>query len=139
MLETATYKHLADAVLVLHTLFVGFVVLGLPLIFIGAKRGWRWVRNFHFRLLHLLAIGVVVAQAWIGVICPLTDIEMLLRQRAGEKSYTESFIQHWLHKLIYYEAPWWVFTLIYTLFGLLVLLSWQLVRPHRRQSKRRPE
>ena len=139
MSETAIYKHLADAVLVLHTLFVGFVVLGLPLIFIGGKRGWQWVRNFRFRLFHLLAIGIVVAQAWIGVICPLTDIEMLLRQRAGEESYSESFIQHWLHKLIYYEAPLWIFTLIYTLFGLLVLLSWQLVRPRRRQSKCRSE
>ena len=135
MTESVTYSHLADGVLVLHTLFIGFVVLGLPLIFIGAKRGWHWVRNFRLRLLHLLAIAVVVAQAWMGVLCPLTDVEMLLRQRAGENSYSESFIQHWLHKLIYYEASMWVFTLVYTLFGVLVLLSWHIVRPQRRNPK----
>ena len=138
MATTATYQHLADAVLVLHTLFVAFVVLGLPLIFVGAFRDWSWVRNFWFRLFHLLAIGVVVAQAWIGVVCPLTNIESLLRQRSGENIYTESFIQHWLHKLIYFEAPMWIFTLVYTLFGLLVLLSWQLVRPRRRISAEKP-
>lgn len=139
MTNTATYQHLADFVLVLHTLFVGFVVLGLPLIFIGALRDWGWVRNFWFRLSHLLAIGVVVAQAWIGVICPLTNVESLLRQRAGANIYTESFIQHWLHKLIYFEAPMWIFTLTYTLFGLLVLLSWQFVPPRRRRSGDEPQ
>ena len=135
MPDTALYNLLADAILVLHVLVVLFVVLGLPVIFIGAIRDWGWVRNFWFRFLHLLAIIIVAAQAWLGKICPLTDIEMQLRRHAGKETYSQSFIQHWLHQLLYYDAPMWVFALIYTLFGLLVLLGWVLVRPYSRKKK----
>lgn len=130
MPDTVNYDILADAILVLHTLVALFVVLSLPVIFIGGFRNWAWVRNFWFRSSHLLAIVIVAAQAWLGVICPLTDIEMELRRRAGQQTYSESFIQHWLHRLLYYDAPFWVFTLLYTLFGLLVALAWVLVRPY---------
>ena len=132
MPNTVPYNLLADAILVLHTLIVLFLLLGLPFIFFGGVRGWRWVRNFWFRILHLLAIVIVAAQAWLGLICPLTDIEMQLRRRAGKQTYSESFIQHWLHRLLYYDAPFWVFTLLYTLFGLLVVLAWVIVRPYPR-------
>ncbi len=63
---------LADLVLLLHVLFVVFVVGGLFLIFLGGVRKWRWVRKPWFRLAHILAIGVVVVQSWFAVICPLT-------------------------------------------------------------------
>ena len=54
----------ADAVLIAHVSFVLFVVAGLVAIFVGAAAGWRWVRSRAFRLAHLAAIGVVVAQSW---------------------------------------------------------------------------
>lgn len=53
---------LADAVLLLHALIVAFIVLGLPLTWIGAWRGWAFVRRAWFRLTHLGLIGFVVAQ-----------------------------------------------------------------------------
>lgn len=121
----------ADAILVLHTLFVLFVVSGLALIIIGGARRWRWVRNPWFRTLHLLAIAFVVAESWLGVACPLTTMEMSLRQQSGGNVYGETFIAHWLRVLLYYDAPTWVFTVAYSLFAACVVASWAAVRPRR--------
>ena len=123
---------LADLVLVVHGLFVGFVVAGFVLILLGLFRGWAWVRRPGFRYGHLAAIGVVVLQAWFGIECPLTTLETALRVRAGEAGYGTSFIQDWLYRLLYYQADTRVFTLIYSLFGAAVLLVWWFAPPVRR-------
>ena len=132
------YRIAADLVLAVHTCFVLFVILGLVLTLIGGVRGWPWVRNPWLRLGHLLAIGAVVAQAWLGVICPLTIFEMALRSRAGDAVYTGSFIAHWLESLLYYDIPLWVFAICYTAFGLLVVASWIVVRPRPFARRGRP-
>jgi hypothetical protein len=120
----------ANAILLLHVLFVAFVVLGLVAILLGKGLSWSWVRNPWFRWGHLAAIGVVVLQSWFGVICPLTTFEMALRgQGGGEGVYSGSFIRHWLEAILYYRAPPWVFVMVYTLFGALVVGSWYWVRP----------
>ena len=72
----SSYIIAADALLVVHALFVLFVTAGLLLIATGGLRGWYWVRNAYFRWAHLLAIAVVVLQSWLGLICPLTIWEM---------------------------------------------------------------
>jgi hypothetical protein len=123
------FRLAADALLVAHALFVLFVVLGLVLVLIGAARDWAWVRNRRFRIAHLLAIGFVVVQSWLGRLCPLTVWEMALRARAGGEVYTGSFISHWVGGLLYYQAPGWAFALAYTAFGLLTVAAWFLVRP----------
>ena len=128
---TSVYALLADIILVVHFLFILFVGGGQGLILIGGARDWQWVKNFIFRILHLSAIGIVVAQAWAGVWCPLTLWENSLRRLAGQDTYTESFIQHWIGRLIFYDAPAWVFILFYSVFGGIVCLSWILVRPVR--------
>lgn len=121
----------ADAVLVLHFLFVVYVVLGLLLILTGGLLRWSWVRNWWFRISHLAAIGIVVLQAWLGMICPLTTLEMWLRREAGDASYSGAFIAHWLDAILYYQAPAWVFALCYTVFGAVVVMSWIWIRPER--------
>jgi polyferredoxin len=126
---------MADGVLLVHTLFVAFVVIGQLLILIGLWRHWSWVRNFRFRVAHLAAIGIVVAQAWLGVLCPLTILENFLRRRAGETGYAGSFIQHWLHRLIFYDADGWVFTAVYTAFAAVVGLTWYYGGPVRRSRR----
>ena len=123
------YRLAADLILAVHTGIVLFIVVGLILILAGGFRGWLWVRNPVFRLAHLAAISVVVLQAWLGQICPLTTWEMALRSRAGDATYTGSFIAHWLQAFLYYDAPLWVFALTYTLFGALVVIAWFWVRP----------
>lgn len=124
----------ADALLVLHVLFVVFVVLGLVLVFVGRVCAWSWVRNPWFRFVHLIAVAVVVIQSWLGLLCPLTTIEMALRSRAGDGVYSGSFVAHWLQALLYYEGPAWVFAVAYTAFGAAVLAGWIWVRPRRFSS-----
>ena len=117
----------ADAVLVLHFAIVLFVVGGLVLIIVGNLFGWRWVNALWFRLLHLAAIAIVVAEAWLGITCPLTTLEMWLRAQSGAgiaANYIESFIGHWLQRLLFYSAPPWMFVLAYTVFGALVVAVW---------------
>jgi hypothetical protein len=56
---------------------------------------------------------------------------MWLRRQAGEATYGASFIEHWVQRLLYYEAPSWVFTLAYSLFALLVAAAWWYFPPRR--------
>lgn len=129
MLKESLLTFLADAILIVHISIVFFVVFGLVAIYLGYILKWQWVRNRIFRILHLIAIGIVVVQSWVGVICPLTVWEMKLRAEAGAETYSGSFIQHWLQNLLYYSAPEWVFIVLYTGFGSLVVASWFVVRP----------
>ena len=118
----------ADAILVLHFAFVTFVVGGLAAIWLGAALGWRGVRNFRFRIAHLAAICFVAAEALIGMTCPLTIWEDALRGRASETG----FIARWIHGVIFYDLPPWVFTTAYVTFALIVALTLWLVPPKRR-------
>ena len=115
---------LADAVLLLHLAVVAFIVLTLPLIPVGSRRGWRWTSRRGLRLLHLAAIAVVAVQAWLGRYCGLTVLESWLRQQAGQAGYDRSFVAHWVQRLLYHDAPMWAFALLYTAFVLLVLWAW---------------
>jgi hypothetical protein len=124
------YRAAADAVVLVHVGYILFVVLGLAAIVAGLALKKPWARNFWFRALHLAAILVVVGEAWLGIVCPLTTWEAALRQRAGQVGLQgEGFIEHWTHRLIFYQAPPWVFGLAYTLFGLLVLATFILGPP----------
>lgn len=120
---------LADLILVTHALFVAFVVLGLVVVLLGKYSRWRWVRNWWFRLVHLAAIGIVIAESWLGMICPLTEWESQSREAAGGSAYSSSFIQHWLHQILFYDFEPWIFTVAYTVFGMLVIATWLLVPP----------
>lgn len=125
------YQLLADAVLLLHFAVVVFVIGGLAAVLVGNAAGWRWVNGWWFRLAHLLAIGVVVVQSWLGQLCPLTILESWLRVQAGAQAYQQSFIEHWVQRIIYYDIPLWVFTLLYTAFAALVVLAWWRYPPRR--------
>lgn len=117
------YHLLADGVLALHVALVVFVVGGLVLVIFGNLRQWRWVNNLWFRLVHLGAIASVVLEAWLGFDCPLTTLEMWLRARAGAIPYGGGFIEHWLSRILFYDASPWVFSIAYSVFGLLVLAT----------------
>jgi hypothetical protein len=124
------FSTLADGVLVLHALLVLFNVGALPVIWIGYFRRWRWVRNPYFRFAHLLLIGMVAAESIFGVVCPLTSWEEALRAQSGKNSmHPGGFVAHWLHRLLFYDFPAWVFTAAYLLFFVAVLLTFYIVRP----------
>ena len=122
----------ANAILIIHFVFVAFVVGGLALTWAGAILGWRWVRNFWFRIAHLSAICFVAAEALLGVICPLTLWEDALR---GNTSHS-GFIERWLHRVMFYQLPEWVFTLTYFGFAIVVVATYWLVPPVRRANRK---
>ena len=115
--------------LALHVAIVAFVVGGLMLIVVGNLRAWRWVNALWLRIAHLAAIAVVVAEAWVGAVCPFTSLEMWLRTKARTTTYAGSFIEYWLQHILYYEAPSWVFAVAYSLFGLVVVAAWWYFPP----------
>jgi hypothetical protein len=119
---------LADSVLVFHFSVAGFIVLGLILVWIGAFAGWAWVRNRWFRFLHLAAIVFVAAEALLGYACPLTVWEDLLRGGARP----ETFVGRWVARLLYYDAPEWLFTAAYCAWAAASLATLRLVPPTRK-------
>lgn len=128
MESPALYALLADGMVLAHFLVVLFIVLGFAAILAGRFLNWNWVFNSKFRYTHLAFIGFVVLQTWLGRLCPLTVWEQQLRIKAEQDGYTESFIQHWLHRLLFFEAESWVFGLVYTIFGALVVVCWYIDR-----------
>jgi hypothetical protein len=127
---------LADLIVIFHAAYVAFVVFGLLAILAGIVFRWGWVRNIWFRVIHLTMIAIVVGEALAGVPCPLTIWEKQFRTQAGQINYAGDFLGYWAHRLLFYRAEPWVFTLIYTLFGLAVLAAFVLAPPrlNRRQG-----
>lgn len=123
------YQFLANVVLISHVGIVLFIIGGLLLTLLGAALGWQWVKNFWFRALHLAGIAYIAMEAWMGIVCPLTTLELWLREQAGQTVYEGDFIAHWMRQIMFYEAPPWVFIAAYSGFGALVVASWFLVRP----------
>jgi hypothetical protein len=121
---------MADLLLVVHFLIVVFIVGGLVLVWVGAALQWRWTRNPWFRYLHLGAIGFVAAEALLGIACPLTLWEDMLR--GGVRP--ESFVGRWVQRLLYFRAPEWLFTVAYVLWTLATLLTLWLVPPRRKAA-----
>ena len=130
--ETCDLMFMADIILIIHLLFVLFVVGSVPLIWIGARMGWRFVRNIRFRLAHLAAILFVSAESLAGLVCPLTLWEDSLRQTAADSS----FIQRWLHRILFYDVSEEVLTVLYLAFAILVAITFKFIPPARR---RRPD
>ncbi len=116
---------LADLILLVHGALAAFVVLVLPLVWVGAWLDWNWTRNRLLRYAHAAAILVVAAQALAGSVCPLTRWEDALRGGADGRS----FIGRWVARLLYYDLPEWSFTLAYVAFALAVLATLRLVPP----------
>lgn len=82
---------LADAVLVLHGLFILWVIAGALAVM---WRGWlAW--------LHLPAVAWAIWISWSGGLCPLTPLEQSLRRAAGQAGYQGGFIEHYLTAAIY--------------------------------------
>jgi hypothetical protein len=120
--------YVADALLVVHFAIVVFIVGGLILVWAGAAAGWDWVRYPAFRWLHLAAIVFVALEALAGIACPLTVWEDLLRGSLRP----ESFLGRWVHAMLYYRAPEWMFTTLYVAWAAASAITMWLVPPRRR-------
>ena len=120
----------ADALLAAHFLLAAFVSGGLPLVWLGAAAGWRWVRNRWFRALHLAAIAIIALEGLLGVACPLTVWEDLLRGGL----HPQSFVGRWVQRLLYYDAPEWLFAALYVAWALATLVTLWLVPPRKKAA-----
>jgi len=125
---------LADAILIAHFLFVLFVVGGLLAIWVGAVLGWRWIYNFWLRTAHLGAILFVAAESLLGLMCPLTVWEDMLR---GTEAGGTGFIQRWVSHMLYYDLPGSAFAAIYVLFAAVVAMTFRKIPPRRQGDKTR--
>jgi hypothetical protein len=123
---------LAALVLALHLAVILFNIFGLVAIPLGAWRGWRFVRVFWWRALHLAILGVVALQALFGRACFLTLWQSALESEGGAPQSTELLLQHWIEALIFWPLPIWVFALLYAAVWLYALALWRLVPPRRR-------
>jgi Protein of Unknown function (DUF2784) len=85
------YRTGADLVVVVHLLFIGFIVGGVFL-------SWRWPLIIWA---HIPAVIYGALVEFAGFSCPLTLLENDLRQRAGAAGYRDGFISHYLVKVIY--------------------------------------
>lgn len=85
------YRLSADLILIAHLAFVLFVMLGGLLVL----RRPRLIR------LHLPAVLWGAASEILGLFCPLTPLETMLRQLGGETGYGGGFIEHYLTAVIY--------------------------------------
>ncbi len=84
---------LADTILILHLIFIVFVIVG----------GFMVVRWHKLIWLHIpiMLWGVIVE--WGNFICPLTPLENYFRNLAGMSTYNHGFIEEYIYPLIYLE------------------------------------
>ena len=115
----------ATSVLALHLAIIAFNVAGCVLVPIGAWRGWRWVREFWWRLVHLLSLAVVAAQALSGRACFLT----IWQGGVSDASHVQPLIASWIERMIYWSLPLWVFAIAYAVVFVYVIALWAIVRP----------
>jgi len=85
----------ADAVVVLHLLWIVFLILGA---LVG--RRWAWVK-----WTHLASLAFSIALQTFSWICPLTYLEVWLRKLGGAQPYEGTFIRHYVEQIVYAGIP----------------------------------
>ncbi|TAN06512.1 MAG: DUF2784 family protein [Rhodanobacteraceae bacterium] len=117
----------ALSILIVHLVIIAFNVAGCVLVPLGAWRRWRWVREFWWRLAHVLSLAVVAGQALAGRACFLT----IWQGDMAGNAHVQPLLAGWINRLIYWPLPLWVFALAYVVVFVYVLALWIVVRPRR--------
>ena len=131
-MDIACNKYLlaADLVLLAHFAFVAFVVIGFVFIWIGHFAKIKFSRNAKFRICHVLAMGMVLCESLVGMICSLTEWENALRIKGGAgQVYETGFMKEWVHKIMFFDFSERTFVIIYLSFFALILLTFRIVPP----------
>jgi len=125
----------ADLIAIIHLGYVVFVILGFILILAGIFLKWKWIRNLWFRIIHLGAMVGVALEAILGINCPLTVLEFSLRHGVSPSDRRVSFVGELIDSILYYDAPAWLFTIIYVGFALLVAITFVIAPPSRKGQR----
>ena len=88
------YRLSADLVVVTHVAFLVFVVAGSLVVRRRPRLAW----------LHAPALMWAVTSITIGLPCPLTPLEKLLRRSGGERAYEGGFVDHYVEAVVYPES-----------------------------------
>jgi hypothetical protein len=138
----------ADALLILHFFYFLFCVLGEAAVLFGAAAvrlrpaaaaRLGWIRGRGFRLAHLVAVGIVGVEGIAGMLCPLTSWEYMLRRTAGQTVESEiPLVPRIVRSVLFYDFPFWVFTLMYVGFAALVVLTFILLPPRKKPGPSGP-
>ena len=129
------YSLLADVVVVIHLTYACFVLFGFIAIVIGVPCGWKWIKNFPFRTTHLVCTIFVPLETLLGMICPLTTLENYFLRASGAEGYSHSFIGNLVNEILYYDAPEWVFIVIYVALAIFVIIYYIFYPPLRLVNK----
>jgi hypothetical protein len=121
------YQRLADLVVAAHALFVAFVLLG----------GLLVMRRPRLARVHVPAALWGVLIEFVGIICPLTPLEVELRRRGGAAGYEGGFIEHYLEGVLY---PSGLTPRLQVWFGTLALvvnlaIYWRVIVMWRRRAR----
>ncbi len=116
------YGLAADALVVVHLAYVGYVVLGQLAIIVAAPFRWQWARNPWFRLTHFGAIAYVAYEEFAGIRCPLTVWEEQLRLLGGQSvDIGQTFMGRLVHDILFFpNTPHVVFAVAHVAFAVLV-------------------
>ncbi len=117
---------LARAVLTLHVGIILFNLFGMTAVPLGALYGWRFVRVFWWRALHIVIIAGVAVQAIAGRACILTIWQSAL---LGSTATRTPLIMRWVDRLVFWPLPVWVFAAAYVTVLLYVVALLWLVPP----------
>jgi Protein of Unknown function (DUF2784) len=112
----------AETVLAAHIAIILFNLFGLIVVPIGAVRGWHFVHVTWWRVLHVVLLAAVAAQAIAGRACILTLWQGGL---SGSGGSPPPLIMSLVDRLIFWKLPIWVFATLYAaVFGYAVALLW---------------
>ena len=119
---------LAELIVILHLLFIVFAMFGGLLVIKWPRLVW----------LHIPVVAWGALTEFLGLICPLTPLEIWLRQQAGVDSYQGGFISHYLVPLIYppglTPGTQWLLGGGLVIFNILIY-AWVYRRGHPRAKK----
>ena len=121
----------ADLILFLHFWIVFYVVFGLVVLPLGYLKNYSWTRNAKLRATHMSLVGLITLEAILGITCPLTTLENILRQI----EYQQTFVSYWLSHFIYWDLPNYFFVALYSACFIWSLIFWKVHPPNNSNRK----
>ncbi len=119
----------ANIISVLHFCIFLFITLCCLLIPLGYKLKWNWVKIRKLRLLHVIMMGFITIETILGIVCPLTSLEIFLR----DENKVGNILNKIIHEIMYWDLPASYFIIIYVLCFLYLIFLWIYFKPYNKK------